>query len=530
MTYEFRVVTAQFRRNPVWTIAAMIFAAYVAYTVAQFIVSDNLVGMAYVALIFAGVAAVVAILMNWRNGLYFFLAWLLFEDLARKYLGNNMVIFFGKDVLVIVVYLSFFLAYRRGEVRSFRPPFLIPLMIFFWFGIMQVFNPGSPSFFFGLLGMKIYFLYMPLMLIGYSLVETEEDIRRFFKFCMVIAIVICGLGVAQAVMGHTFLNPTVIQEDIRDLSMNYRVAPLSGAKLYRPNSVFVSTGRFGFYLIPAWLISFGFTAYLVLRRRGRLIFLLALGALGTCTLGVVMAGSRAVIAGTSVSLIVATAAFLWGAPWEQGQVLRVFRYFSRAMIAGALAMGLMSAFYPEAVASRLEFYSETLLPSGSQSQFIERGQDYPIRNFLDAFSYARWDIGYGIGTFSLGTQYITRYMKIPQVGPGTESGYGGLVLELGVGGLILWLIMSTAIVVTAFRVVIKLRGTAWFPVGFVIMWFAFDLLFPQTFIGLTAYQDYLLNAHLWLLLGILFRLPHIPFSSRFNLSTAGAGTAPQGAH
>jgi hypothetical protein len=497
--------------------------AFVAYTVSDYILKDDIVALAYIAMIFAGGAVIVVMLNNWRNGLYFFLGWLMFEDLARKYLGNNMAIFFGKDFLVIVVYLSFFLAYRRKEAQSFRPPFLVPLAIFFWFGVMQVFNPGSPSFFFGLLGIKIYFLYVPLMLIGYSLVETEEDIRRFFKFFLGIAIIIGGLGIVQSVMGHTFLNPAVMQEDIRELSLNYRKT-ISGVRVYRPNSVFVSAGRFGFYLVPAWLMAFGFSGYLVLRGRGRRAVILGAAALAVCTVAVVMAASRGNIMWTLGNVIIGSAALLWGAPWRQGEVLRVVRSISRALTGGVVAVALMITFYPEAVASRIAFYTENLLPSNS-NELAYRSQEYPLKNFLAAFDYPRWDIGYGIGTFSLGIQYIARIFKIPQVGAGTESGYGGLVLELGVGGLILWLIMSTAIVVTAFRVVIKLRGTAWFPVGFVIMWYAFLLLFPQTFAGLAPYQDFVLNAHLWLLLGILFRLPDIPFSAKFNLNSASSGSS-----
>src|SRR5260370_7279995 len=103
-------------------------------------------GLAFVALDFVGGAIVIAILNNWRNGLYFFLTWLLFEDFARKYLGNNMAIYFAKDVLAAVVYLSFFLAYRRQQVASFRPPFLVPLLLFVLFEVMQLFNPPSPNF------------------------------------------------------------------------------------------------------------------------------------------------------------------------------------------------------------------------------------------------------------------------------------------------------------------------------------------------------------------------------------------------
>jgi hypothetical protein len=35
------------------------------------------------------------------------------------------------------------------------------------------------------------------------------------------------------------------------------------------------------------------------------------------------------------------------------------------------------------------------------------------------------------------------------------------------------------------------------------------VLLPFTFGGMPAYQNYVLNAYLWLLVGILFRLPHL---------------------
>src|SRR5712671_3118397 len=90
--------------------------------------------------VFVAVAFVVAMLNNWRNGLYFFLFWLLFEDFARKFLGNNMAIYFAKDFLVLVVFISFLAAHRRKEIASFRPPFLVPVLLFAWFGLMQIFN------------------------------------------------------------------------------------------------------------------------------------------------------------------------------------------------------------------------------------------------------------------------------------------------------------------------------------------------------------------------------------------------------
>jgi hypothetical protein len=176
---------------------------------------------------------------------------------------------------------------------------------------------------------------------------------------------------------------------------------------------------------------------------------------------------------------------------------------------------ILLATYPEALLSRVAFYRETLLPSSTASELQHRTWDYPIRNFLGAFGSERWPYGYGIGTASLGTQYVARIFHAKPSAPSVESGFGIIVLEMGIGGLILWFVMSFAIMVSAWRVVKKLRGSPWFPLAFVIFWYAGLLLFPLTFNGLQPYQDFVLNAYFWLLLGILFRLPSIAVSAQF---------------
>jgi len=61
--------------------------------------------------------------------------------------------------------------------------------------------------------------------------------------------------------------------------------------------------------------------------------------------------------------------------------------------------------------------------------------------------------GYGLGTTSLGTQYVARIFHAKPLGVGVESGFGALVVEMGIGGLILWLVMSFAILFSAWGVV-----------------------------------------------------------------------------
>jgi hypothetical protein len=515
--------TGQFRRGPLLLFGTLVVGAFAAYEMAQYVINDDMTGLAYAGLCIAGGAIVLGILNNWRNGVYFFLTWLLFEDFARKFLGNNMAIYFAKDFFALVVYISFLAAFRRKELPFFRPPFLMPLLVFIWFGAMQVFNPASTHIMYGLMGFKMFFYYIPLVFIGYALLNSEAELRRFFTVNLVLALIIVSLGIAQSIIGPSFLNPAVQADDLRELSTLYRVSPITGLVSYRPTSVFVSNGRYANFIMVAWILVLGFSGYLLLRhRKGRA---LAFIAIPVTVAGAFLTSSRGSFLWGMINAAVTSVAFVWGAPWRQGEALKVFRSIQRVAIGMALGIVLLFYAYPDALLSRLAIYDETLLPSSSTSELTHRGWTYPVDNFLGAFSYERWPYGYGIGTSGLGGQYVARIFKVKPVGVGVESGYGTLVLELGIVGLILWLVMSVAIVFAAWKVVRRLKGSPWFPLGFVIFWYAFFLLFPATFGGIQAYEDFLLNAYLWLLLGVLFRLPSIGLSAQFAADAAAPDPA-----
>ena len=299
-------------RNPLVTFGLFVLVIFAAYEAAEAILANDLSSLAYAAILFVGGAVVIAILNDWRRGVYLLLAWILFEDLFRKYLGNNMGIYFGKDLLALVLYFSFFRSPRANRIQRFRIPFRIPLLVFIWFGLLQVFNPASTSIYYGILGMKVYFLYVPLIFVGYALVQSEEDLRRFLSFNCVLILLVAGLGLIQSVVGPTFLNPPTLQEDIRELSTLYRSAPISGAIAYRPNSVFVSAGRFQDFLQLAWLISLGYAGYLLLRsRRGRTLAFITVGVVSVASL---MSASRGVFMWNAGSLSSLLRVFFGGRP------------------------------------------------------------------------------------------------------------------------------------------------------------------------------------------------------------------------
>ena len=208
--------------------------------------------------------------------------------------------------------------------------------------------------------------------------------------------------------------------------------------------------------------------------------------------------------------MVVAPAVIWGASWAGEQRIRVMRAVQRAAVFVAIALAILVGIFPQEVGSRLAIYTETLSPSSSKSELGFRSWDYPLQNFVAAFDYPRWPYGYGTGTASLGVQYVARIMHVPPMNVGVESGYGQLVIELGIVGLLLWIFLAYKITHSAWQAAKNLKGTVWFPIGFAIFWYAFLLAFPLSFYGFIAYQDFVLNAYFWLMLGMLFRVSEFP--------------------
>src|ERR1035437_4856102 len=209
----------------IWELASWIIAG-----------SDQTLIMFGLGLVLVGLT--VYILNDWRSGVFLFMLWLLFEDLARKYLGNSTIIFFAKDLLIGIAYLSFYFAKRRRQVEVFKIPFLVPLGMFFALAVIQVFNTWTPSIFYGLLGLKIYFYYAPLMLLGYAMIERPAILERFLVVNLAAGIAIAGLGIVQSVVGGSFLTPDDIAPELYGLTHTLRYSPVTHSASAVTSSVF----------------------------------------------------------------------------------------------------------------------------------------------------------------------------------------------------------------------------------------------------------------------------------------------------
>ena len=514
--------TSALRNQPLISLVVFLSGIYAAWKMGHWISDDNYQELAYSAVGLAVCAIAFAIARNWRSGFYFFLVWLLFEDLVRKYFGNNMLIYFAKDALAGLTYVALYLAIREGRAKSFRPPFVLIMSLFFWLAALQMFNPNSPSVFYGVLGMKIDFFYVPLIFVGYALIRDEADLRRFLITCLLLASIISALGIVQATAGSQILSPASLAPDLRELGNLSKVAPLTDQIFLLPSSVFVSTGRFAFFLVLCSILGLGTAGYFVLSGlKGRIV---VFASIAIMAVAVLLSGSRTALLYSLFSLIALTILFLWGAPWRWGQAHRLTKALRRTCVFVVLGLALFIFLYPSAASSRWAFYSQTLSPGSSVFQLSDRAWSYPMQNLADAFSSPHWVVGNGTGTASLGIQYVSSFLKKPAPQVWVEEGYGQLIAELGILGPILWILWTATLLWTAWKAIRPLRQTRIFPLAIAILWYAFVLLYPLTYLGLDIFQNFVNNAFLWILIGILFRLPEIatiqPFVGGLNRKLA----------
>jgi hypothetical protein len=494
-----------YHSGKVWMVlAGLVVAGYILWQISNSIAAGSYTGAILIGAVFVAFFVGGRIADDWRQGVYFFIGWLLFEDLIRKYLGNSMYIYFTKDVLVGVTYGAFLTTRKREERRQpFHPPFRLALGAFVLLGFAQVFNPLSPSIFYGLLGLKLYFYYAPLMFVGYAMMRSEDDLRRFMVTSMIFAGVISIVGIVQAIVGLDFLNPHS-GSDIEQLGHLSRMTH-SGIEVPRPPAVFVSEGRFTEYLVLAFILALGTAGYLLLRPgRGRKI---VFSAVALVSLAATLSGGRGAFMQVAGFSLLLSALILWGAPPDLASAYRLFKAISRSFILVAVLVSLSLMIFPNVIGARLAFYQESALPGSEYSEVGTRMWSYPVEELGRALDDPVYLTGHGIGTASLGMQYVSRILEVPPSTLGVESGFGELILELGILGPILWLLWTGSLVFAGFKVAMQVKGTWAFPVAISILSFAFLLLFISIWGGFVPYQNFVNNAYFWLLTGILFKLP-----------------------
>lgn len=435
-----------------------------------------------------------ALLRNWRATLLVFFAWLMIEDLFRKLAGNAIATYFVKDAILVLVLTGFFLDPAvRGVWRDALGRARIALYVFVVWAVVMSIPAAFTDWRLPLLGLRIDFIYLPLVVVGYVIGRERRDLARWVVWLAVITALASIVGLIQATVGPQFLRPSVATPGLVNLELTRYAG--ENVDVFRPTGTFVEPGRFLSMALVGLTISLGGMFLTQGRRRIVVAACLLTNVAAVWTSG----GRTGVLWGASLILTASLAPVVA----ERRPTL------SRAVAVGTVMIVAVGALYliaPSLVSSRAQFYSTTLDPTASTNEWGFRWESY-TKDTLRGISIGGL-VGLGTGQESLGKQYI--YGGASNSPSGlylVEAGYGSVAVEWGIIGLALWLWWTIAWLMRLISATRYAFGDRIAAFGVVVTAWVFFLMFIAFFGGIANFQNYVPNVFLWFLSGMVFALP-----------------------
>jgi hypothetical protein len=431
---------------------------------------------------------------RWDAALAVFLGWLVIEDLVRKLAGNDIRVYFLKDGFLIALYIAMA---RTPEAKSAWARATGGARLCLYALLAWTIVTSVPSFQVDwrepLLGLRLDFLYAPLVVAGVLIAGSRSMLSRFLQLSSVVGAAACSIGILQAIAGPSFLSPQTATPGLTQLVL-IRGTPASG-DVYRPTGTFVSSGRF---LSMALIVMTLALVWLLLSEGVRR--LLPLLCAVTAAAAVWISGGRAGLLIAALILVAALIAptFSAGRPMLRSSVL--------AVASASVALLLIAILLPGLFASRLVWYSQTLDPRSSTNEWLFRWDAYAggAAKGVEVGGL----VGQGTGSESLGKQYIFGGTGDSSEGLyQVESGFGAVAIENGVIGLGLFCLWIAAWLWRAWTQSKAARGSPLAGAGLVVLAWMLYVLVIGFFTGLAAFQNFTTNAYFWLLSGLVFSLP-----------------------
>lgn len=451
-------------------------------------IAQGSIGVAAVLATLAFLVAVCVGLHNWRWSLYGLFAYLPFSGipivLAYPDRLSMSVAVLAKDIFfVLPAYLGFSVALLRRQVTHVIDG--VPARLLALFGVLvvaQAFNPGVPSGLVGLIGIKVWLLYVPMVYLTWNLVRDRSDLSRLLSVMVVAAIVPEAVGIIESVLIQTGRADLVyvaygdaagaVTQAFADLSLP------GGGHLRRVPSTFSSVTQFVGFLMAMTAVGYGWW-----RVRGAsgtrpiagLVWLLAPAA-------ALLSGSRMPL--LAIPVLVATIIVL-----DRGRR-------GRAIPAIALAAAFI------AVAAVFEVSVPALVSASVQTATVEF--DHLVLG--DGASALAALGGRGTGIDTAGARYgYSSPSEYALFHDWREGWYVKALLELGVVGLAVVACLGAVLLSRVIRCHRALGDSPLRALSAAIvallLWAAVASLKGQ-------YLDFdPLNVYIWVLLGLAFRLP-----------------------
>lgn len=363
---------------------------------------------------------------NWRAAVKIALVVALFEGAIRKWLlpGGQELVYFLKDVFLIGAYIRFFLA-PTADLRAYT--LKVPLGLVLILSVIacaSALNPNIGSAIIALYGVKIYFMYIPLIFMMPYLFRTDGEMLRQLTWYTMLAVPICALGFLQwRSDAFSMLNTYAAAEEMGNTGATG--FGLEGGKVRITGTFSYITGHTTFVAVFSSL-----TLVLLSLKETRFKSLLLFIGLPMLAANGLMGGSRAsIVCGLFVAagLVIATTTGRVGSN----------KHFITMLVAGGLLASAGAVYvYRDAW---MNWYAR-FETSGSTSDIEARTVGHAGVAIGMALKEGS-GLGTGMGLSHPASDALRRRLKVPaprKKGLVYDNEFGQVMGELGLPGFLAW--------------------------------------------------------------------------------------------
>jgi glycosyltransferase involved in cell wall biosynthesis len=435
------------------------------------------------------VGAAPLLVRSWKVTLGILLIWLVFEDLLRKMSGNDIRVYFIKDLIYALLLIALFRDYRfRGAWRQATGSSRLALYALIGWAVIMAVPVAITDWRLAVIGLRVDFLYIPLVVVGFLIArESTALLARTLLFISVLGGIACGIGDIQAIVGPKFLAPSGPTPGLINL-----ILLRSHGTVYEPTGTFVDPGRFGSMAVLS--IGVSTAAFVLATGRARAV---ALIALLVSAAAVWVDGRRGDLVNAVLLLTLAAS------PAVLGKHRRSLTIALAVVAAVTLFVTAAAALLPHLLTSRFSWYVSTLNPFSSDNEWAFRWHLFSSN--LQRGIHEGGCCGVGTGQESLGKQYLYGGRLNSTNGLyHVEGGYAAVLAEWGVVGLLIWVVWSVSWVGRQAKIVWAQRDQPSGHAGMLLTGWVFLFLFLGFVAGFQEFQNYVANAYFWLLSGLVF--------------------------
>jgi hypothetical protein len=444
---------------------------------------------------------------RWQATLFFVMVLMVFEGALRKWFFSDLQgpVYFIKDALLLVAFCGF-LAVRpkAGAHEPFLKGLNALLTLSFWFFLLEIANPNSPSLLAGIIGFKSYLLYAVLLFIVPYAFVSVTDLDRKLKAYMLLMIPVVLLGLLQfGLPADHVLNSYVKHDAAADVAIaNFGQV---GTQV-RTTGTFSYIGGFSTFVIAMFNLSL---AYVLTRDANRKLNIVPFALLAASSMAMFTTGSRSVLLGTIGVLPIV-----------------LFLCMRAKLVSGALVVRLT-------IASAVIVAATMFLAGDAVDAFSTRASNSdsavdrifsPFTQAISAFEVAPV-FGLGIGVTHNSTWTIMGISHYTEAwwlqGSVFEDEAARVLQEVGLAGFILVYAVRFTLLGWAVAMVSRLRTPRFKVLSACIAGFCILHLTSSVINNPTA------NLYLWFASGLLFAMYRLDYATPPRLALDKLVTLPR---